>query len=511
MPDAARARSPRACWPGPLTVVVRRAPHVPDAVTGGLDTVGLRVPDQPVALALLRAFGGGVAAPSANRFGRVSPTTAADVRADLGDDVDLVLDGGPCRVGVESTIVDCSGSQPAILRVGGVTRARVEELLGVDVPVLSDGVLRAARCARPARSRRTTRPRARVELVDAGEVGARVDAAFARGERVGVMGATVGRSARGRARYARRRRRRTRTTCIACCGPPTNARSTSCSRWRPSGSGPRRRGGGSAPARRGAGSMTDRPIGVFDSGLGGLTVLRALIDLLPDERIVYFGDTGRFPYGPKPQRRGARARARDHRRAARPRRQGAGGRVQQRGRRRARHAARAARHPGDRRDRAGPARGCAGDPERSHRGDRHRRHHRVGRVPAGRPTTSTMRSSSRAPPAPASSSSSRPATSIPTRCTCWPSGCSPPSATPTSTPWCSDVRITHSWPVPSRDVMGRDVVLVSSADETAFAVRDLLTAQGMLAVEAPSDPRHVFFTSGTRRYFPDARCAVPRS
>ena len=78
---------------------MRRAPHVPDAVTGGLDTVGLRVPDQPLALALLQAFGGGVAAPSANRFGRVSPTTAADVRADLGDDVDVVLDGGPCRVG----------------------------------------------------------------------------------------------------------------------------------------------------------------------------------------------------------------------------------------------------------------------------------------------------------------------------------------------------------------------------------------------------------------------------
>ena len=100
-----------------------RAERVPDAVTGGLPTVGLRVPDQPLALELLRAFGGGVAAPSANRFGRVSPTTAADVLADLGDDVDLVLDGGPCRVGVESTIVDCSRDQPAIVRLGGVPRA----------------------------------------------------------------------------------------------------------------------------------------------------------------------------------------------------------------------------------------------------------------------------------------------------------------------------------------------------------------------------------------------------
>lgn len=183
--DAARTLV-RACWPGPLTVVVRRAPRVPDAVTGGLDTVGLRVPDQPVALALLQAFGGGVAAPSANRFGRVSPTTAADVRADLGDDVDLVLDGGPCRVGVESTIVDCSGAQPAILRVGGVTQARVEELLGTDVPIVGDGAVRA-----PGTLASHYAPAARVELVDVGEVGARVDAALARGERVGVMGATA--------------------------------------------------------------------------------------------------------------------------------------------------------------------------------------------------------------------------------------------------------------------------------------------------------------------------------
>ena len=140
--DTARTLA-SACWPGPLTVVVRRAPHVPDAVTGGLDTVGLRVPDQPIALALLRAFGGGVAAPSANRFGRVSPTTAADVFADLGDDVDVILDGGPCRVGVESTIVDCSRPEPAILRLGGTPRERVEELLGRAVPLLDAGEVRA--------------------------------------------------------------------------------------------------------------------------------------------------------------------------------------------------------------------------------------------------------------------------------------------------------------------------------------------------------------------------------
>ena len=132
VPPAAAVLAER-CWPGPLTVIVRRAAGVPDEVTGGLETVGLRVPDQPVALALLRAFAEegadearrGIAAPSANRFGRVSPTTAADVRADLGDDVDLVLDGGACRVGVESTIVDCAGDAPAILRLVGLGRERI--------------------------------------------------------------------------------------------------------------------------------------------------------------------------------------------------------------------------------------------------------------------------------------------------------------------------------------------------------------------------------------------------
>ncbi len=151
-----------ACWPGPLTVVVRRAPHVPDAVTGGLDTVGLRVPDQPIALALLRAFGGGVAGPSANRFGHVSPTTAADVFADLGDDVDMILDGGPCRVGVESTIVDCSRPEPAILRLGGTPRERVEELLGRAVPLLDTGEVRA-----PGTLESHYAPQADVELADA--------------------------------------------------------------------------------------------------------------------------------------------------------------------------------------------------------------------------------------------------------------------------------------------------------------------------------------------------------
>lgn len=138
-------RLAEAFWPGPLTLILPRTAVAADEVTGGRDTVGLRVPDHPLALALLRAFGGGLAAPSANRFGRVSPTTAADVRADLGGDVDLVLDGGPCDVGVESTIVDCTeeGAPPVILRPGGVTAERIEAVLGHPVRRTPDGPSRA--------------------------------------------------------------------------------------------------------------------------------------------------------------------------------------------------------------------------------------------------------------------------------------------------------------------------------------------------------------------------------
>ncbi len=127
---AAAERLAAAFWPGPLTLVLRRAEHVPDAVTGGQDTVGLRVPDHPLALALLRAFDDGVAAPSANRFGRISPTTAAHVAQEFEGIELTVLDGGPCRVGVESTIVDLSSGAPRLLRPGGVALARLEEVLG---------------------------------------------------------------------------------------------------------------------------------------------------------------------------------------------------------------------------------------------------------------------------------------------------------------------------------------------------------------------------------------------
>jgi len=117
-------------WPGPLTLVLKRNSRAPDVVTGGQDTVALRVPSHPVAQQLLRTFGGGVAAPSANRFGHVSATTAAHVREEFGDTVACVLDGGASDVGIESTIVDCSGKTPTLLRPGWITPQQLEAALG---------------------------------------------------------------------------------------------------------------------------------------------------------------------------------------------------------------------------------------------------------------------------------------------------------------------------------------------------------------------------------------------
>jgi L-threonylcarbamoyladenylate synthase len=130
----------RDFWPGPMTLIMKRSELAGDFVTGGQDTVGVRVPDHPVALGLLEAFaqagGKGVAAPSANRFGNVSPTTAQAVADELSDylgDADQILDGGPCQVGVESTIIDCTGDAPRILRPGAVTVVMIEESTGLPV------------------------------------------------------------------------------------------------------------------------------------------------------------------------------------------------------------------------------------------------------------------------------------------------------------------------------------------------------------------------------------------
>jgi len=130
-------------WPGPLTLILKKQAWVPDAVTGGQDTVGLRVPGHPVALELLRRFAAvagehaGIAAPSANRFGRISPTTAAHVQEELGDRVSLILDGGPCTVGIESTIVDCSRDEPVVLRPGHISPAHLEAVFGRRLPILT--------------------------------------------------------------------------------------------------------------------------------------------------------------------------------------------------------------------------------------------------------------------------------------------------------------------------------------------------------------------------------------
>jgi L-threonylcarbamoyladenylate synthase len=118
-------------WPGPLTLVLKRALGVGNYLTGGEDTIGLRMPKHPVALDLLRQFGGGIAAPSANKFGRISPTTAEHVRNDLGDEVNLILDGGPCEVGIESTIVDLSRGRPVLLRPGRISAEDIAATLGV--------------------------------------------------------------------------------------------------------------------------------------------------------------------------------------------------------------------------------------------------------------------------------------------------------------------------------------------------------------------------------------------
>jgi len=166
-------------WPGPLTLVLKRSKKAGDFVTGGQDSIGLRVPSHPVAQELLKAFGGGIAAPSANRFGQISATTAAHVRADLGDDAELVLDGGPSEVGIESTIVDLSGEQAVLLRPGRISRPELEKVLG--------SLIEEKRADSPRHSgglERHYAPRTHARLVPAHEL----DREIARlGDRVAVL------------------------------------------------------------------------------------------------------------------------------------------------------------------------------------------------------------------------------------------------------------------------------------------------------------------------------------
>lgn len=184
IPEAA-CKLAAAFWPGPLTLILKRHSSVLDAITGGQDTVGLRVPNHPLALKLLREFDGGVAAPSANRFGRVSPTTAAHVREELGDAVAMILDGGPCAVGIESTILDLSGSEPCILRPGMLDAAAIGGILGQSPEF--GGQQNAPRVSGSLEAHYA--PHTPLQLVAAVELAAAASHALGAGRRVAVLAA----------------------------------------------------------------------------------------------------------------------------------------------------------------------------------------------------------------------------------------------------------------------------------------------------------------------------------
>lgn len=185
---ASAERLAAACWPGPLTLVLPRGADVPVQVTAGLPAVGVRVPAHPIARALIEAAGLPIAAPSANPYMGVSPTTAAHVVAGLGDRVDLVLDGGPASVGVESTVLDLTGDVPTVLRPGGLSLARLRALLGEVAyrPAVADDA--DARLS-PGLARRHYAPRARIQLLsDAHAIRAEAQRLNAAGEGpVGVL------------------------------------------------------------------------------------------------------------------------------------------------------------------------------------------------------------------------------------------------------------------------------------------------------------------------------------
>ena len=185
-PEAERLAA--AFWPGPLTLILKRQANVPDAVTGGQDTVGLRVPSHPLALELLQAFDGGIAAPSANRFGRISPTSAAHVREELGERVPLVLDGGACPVDSMPTILDLSRGTPVLLRPGFITSADLARVLGRAPEVA------AAQTAAPRVSGSLDAhyaPRTPLQLVSSDGLLFALRDALVAGEKVAVLAPTV--------------------------------------------------------------------------------------------------------------------------------------------------------------------------------------------------------------------------------------------------------------------------------------------------------------------------------
>jgi L-threonylcarbamoyladenylate synthase len=175
-------------WPGPLTLILPRAANVADAVTGGQDTIGVRVPSHPVARALLSEFGSGIAAPSANRFGRISPTSAEHVAEDLGDAVSIILDGGPCAIGIESTIVGFAGDEPMLLRPGAIGVADLERALGRTLRAPTSAAPRA-----PGTLAAHYAPKTPATLVPPGALHAELEQLAERDEVIAVLARTVSR------------------------------------------------------------------------------------------------------------------------------------------------------------------------------------------------------------------------------------------------------------------------------------------------------------------------------
>jgi len=188
------ARLMQAFWPGPLTVILPRRPGVAAAAAGGQDSVGLRCPSHPVALAFLKACATGVAGPSANRFGRVSPTTASHVAEEFGDSL-LVLDGGPCEVGIESSIVDCTRGRPVLLRPGLLTRAQLEAACGEPVLDQDEGQQEEPALGEAPRASGTLAshyaPNARVRLMDAGAIQTALDVLGAEAAHIAVYARSI--------------------------------------------------------------------------------------------------------------------------------------------------------------------------------------------------------------------------------------------------------------------------------------------------------------------------------
>ena len=169
-------------WPGPLTMVLPRAAQVHEVITGGQDTIAIRVPAHPMAQQLLTAFGGGIAAPSANRYGRLSPTRAEHVREEFGETVRVILDGGECPIGLESTIVSFEGERVRLLRPGSVTAAQLREIVG-DLAMGPGGESPRVPGGSPTHYAPTTP----LTIVPSGEIDAQADAASAGGRRVAVL------------------------------------------------------------------------------------------------------------------------------------------------------------------------------------------------------------------------------------------------------------------------------------------------------------------------------------